>query len=57
MYLQFMKQLKPQWNVLAAGGPTCWKPKPHCIKGHFVGDPEMYRTREEVQQQFETNDP
>lgn len=39
------------------GGPTLLEFKTYRIKGHFVGDPEMYRTREEVQYQFETNDP
>lgn len=41
----------------AGGGPTLLEAKTYRIKGHFVGDPEMYRTREEVQEQFETNDP
>ncbi|MEA4881894.1 MAG: thiamine pyrophosphate-dependent enzyme, partial [Synergistaceae bacterium] len=27
------------------------------IKGHFVGDPEMYRTKKEVQQVLEETDP
>lgn len=39
------------------GGPTLIEAKTYRIKGHFVGDPEMYRTRAEVQHHFETNDP
>lgn len=39
------------------GGPTFLEAKTYRIKGHFVGDPEMYRTREEVKEQYETNDP
>ena len=31
------------------GGPTLLEAKTYRIKGHFVGDPEMYRTKEEVQ--------
>ena len=27
------------------------------MKFHFVGDPEMYRTRAEVQERFERSDP
>jgi pyruvate dehydrogenase E1 component alpha subunit len=27
------------------------------VKGHFVGDPEKYRSREEVQSIFSNNDP
>ncbi len=39
------------------GGPTFLEAKTYRIKGHFVGDPEMYRTREEVKEQYENNDP
>jgi pyruvate dehydrogenase E1 component alpha subunit len=39
------------------GGPTLIEAKTYRIKGHFVGDPEMYRTREEVQERFDKNDP
>ena len=39
------------------GGPTLLEAKTYRIKGHFVGDPEMYRTKEEVQEQFDSNDP
>lgn len=38
-------------------GPTFIECKTYRIKGHFVGDPEMYRTKEEVKQIFETTDP
>lgn len=39
------------------GGPTLIEAKTYRIKGHFVGDPEMYRTKEEVQKIFEETDP
>lgn len=39
------------------GGPTFLEAKTYRIKGHFVGDPEMYRTKEEVAERFENNDP
>lgn len=39
------------------GGPTFLEAKTYRIKGHFVGDPEMYRTKEEVAEQFDNNDP
>lgn len=39
------------------GGPTLIEAKTYRIKGHFVGDPELYRTKEEVEEQFEKNDP
>ncbi|KKX55296.1 acetoin:2,6-dichlorophenolindophenol oxidoreductase subunit alpha [Brevibacillus borstelensis cifa_chp40] len=38
-------------------GPTLVECKTYRIKGHFVGDPEQYRTREEVMSQMESNDP
>jgi len=38
-------------------GPTLIEAKTYRIKGHFVGDPELYRTKAEVQEQFEKNDP
>ncbi|WP_461204655.1 thiamine pyrophosphate-dependent dehydrogenase E1 component subunit alpha [Clostridium sp. DL1XJH146] len=39
------------------GGPTLIECKTYRIKGHFVGDPEKYRTREEVQERFNNDDP
>lgn len=39
------------------GGPTLIEAKTYRIKGHFVGDPEKYRTREEVKEHFEKDDP
>ncbi len=58
MYLPFTKLPKPPWKEPAdGGGPTLLEAKTYRIKGHFVGDPEMYRTKEEVQEQFDSNDP
>jgi len=41
----------------SGGGPTLIEAKTYRIKGHYVGDPEMYRTKAEVQERFEKNDP
>jgi len=38
-------------------GPAILECKTYRIKGHFVGDPEMYRTKEEVQKVLEETDP
>jgi len=38
-------------------GPALLECKTYRVKGHFVGDPEKYRTREEVQSFCESNDP
>ncbi|MCL6454956.1 MAG: thiamine pyrophosphate-dependent dehydrogenase E1 component subunit alpha [Alicyclobacillus sp.] len=39
------------------GGPSLLEAKTYRIKGHFVGDPEKYRKREEVMEQLDRNDP
>lgn len=41
----------------AGEGPTLLEAKTYRIKGHFVGDPELYRTKEEVQEHFTKDDP
>ncbi|HWQ60958.1 MAG TPA: thiamine pyrophosphate-dependent dehydrogenase E1 component subunit alpha [Negativicutes bacterium] len=41
----------------SGAGPTLIEAKTYRIKGHFVGDPEMYRTKAEVQKHFDENDP
>lgn len=39
------------------GGPTLLELRTYRIKGHFVGDPELYRSKEEVIDRFVKNDP
>lgn len=41
----------------AGNGPFFLECKTYRIKGHFVGDPEQYRTKEEVQKIYENNNP
>jgi len=38
-------------------GPAILECMTYRIKGHYVGDPEKYRTKEEVQKHFTENDP
>ncbi len=38
-------------------GPTLLEFNTYRIKGHYVGDPEKYRTKEEVQKRYKENDP
>ncbi|MDD3514067.1 MAG: thiamine pyrophosphate-dependent enzyme, partial [Synergistaceae bacterium] len=38
-------------------GPSILECKTYRIKGHYVGDPEKYRTKEEVQKVFGETDP
>jgi acetoin:2,6-dichlorophenolindophenol oxidoreductase subunit alpha len=44
-------------HVRAGKGPYMLEFKTYRIKGHYVGDPELYRTKQEVQEHFEKNDP
>lgn len=39
------------------GGPSLLEVKTYRVKGHFIGDPEKYRRREEIMEQLENNDP
>jgi pyruvate dehydrogenase E1 component alpha subunit len=38
-------------------GPSLLECKTYRIKGHFVGDPEMYRTKDEVRRKLDETDP
>lgn len=38
-------------------GPALLECMTYRIKGHYVGDPELYRTKEEVRKRFTENDP
>ncbi|MDR1242026.1 MAG: thiamine pyrophosphate-dependent dehydrogenase E1 component subunit alpha [Deltaproteobacteria bacterium] len=44
-------------DARAGKGPALLECKTYRIKGHFVGDPEKYRTKEEVQKRFAASDP
>lgn len=44
-------------HVRSGKGPYLLELKTYRVKGHFVGDPELYRTREEVQEHMEKDDP
>ncbi|MDI9569061.1 MAG: thiamine pyrophosphate-dependent dehydrogenase E1 component subunit alpha [bacterium] len=41
----------------AGGGPSLIEAKTYRVKGHFVGDPELYRSKDEVRDRFENDDP
>ncbi|MEA3284174.1 MULTISPECIES: thiamine pyrophosphate-dependent dehydrogenase E1 component subunit alpha [Dethiosulfovibrio] len=43
--------------IRSGNGPVLLECKTYRIKGHFVGDPEKYRTKEEVQEVFDNNNP
>jgi pyruvate dehydrogenase E1 component alpha subunit len=43
--------------IRGGGGPAFLECKTYRVRGHFVGDPEHYRTREEVRKNVEERDP
>lgn len=43
--------------IREGNGPAFLECKSYRVRGHFVGDPEHYRTREEVQENVATRDP
>lgn len=44
-------------HAKTGNGPFFLECKTYRIKGHFVGDPEQYRTKEEVQEIYDNNNP
>ncbi|PIE55119.1 MAG: pyruvate dehydrogenase (acetyl-transferring) E1 component subunit alpha [Dethiosulfovibrio peptidovorans] len=44
-------------GIRSGEGPAILECKTYRIKGHFVGDPEKYRTKEEVQKIFDDDNP
>ncbi|MEG6584364.1 thiamine pyrophosphate-dependent dehydrogenase E1 component subunit alpha [Dendrosporobacter sp. 1207_IL3150] len=43
--------------IRSGNGPVLLECKTYRIKGHYVGDPELYRAKAEVEVQFANNDP
>lgn len=43
--------------IRAGNGPMLLECKTYRVKGHYVGDPELYRPKAEVEHQFAANDP
>lgn len=54
VYEKFKEALE---YVKSGNGPFFLEAKTYRIKGHFVGDPEMYRTKEEVNKIYKENNP
>ncbi len=44
------------WPPCAATGPSCWRSITYRFRGHSMGDPERYRTSDEVQR-WQEDDP
>jgi pyruvate dehydrogenase E1 component alpha subunit len=44
-------------SIRKGDGPAFLECKTYRVRGHFVGDPELYRTREEVLKNVEERDP
>ena len=57
-FLEVYEAAKEAVEYVRSGkGPYLLELKTYRIKGHFVGDPEKYRTKEEVQEHFQNDDP
>jgi pyruvate dehydrogenase E1 component alpha subunit len=44
-------------RIRSGKGPMLLECRTYRVKGHYVGDPEKYRKKEEVKHQMEVNDP
>ena len=56
--MRCVRSLRPgQGAALKGEGPTLLECKTYRWRGHWTGDPEPYRTREEVEEWKEKRDP
>jgi acetoin:2,6-dichlorophenolindophenol oxidoreductase subunit alpha len=44
-------------HAVSGGGPVFLHMRTHRLTGHYVGDPQVYREKDEVRKLFETKDP
>ena len=53
----YLAALAAREHALAGKGPVFLHLRTHRLTGHYVGDPQVYRDREELKQERETKDP
>ena len=53
----YLAALAAREHALAGTGPVFLHLRTHRLTGHYVGDPQVYRDREELKQERETKDP
>jgi pyruvate dehydrogenase E1 component alpha subunit len=53
----YLATLAAREHALSAKGPVFLHLRTHRLTGHFVGDPQIYRDKEELKREQETKDP
>ncbi len=53
----YLAALAAREHALAGKGPVFLHLRTHRLTGHYVGDPQVYRDREELKQERDTKDP
>jgi pyruvate dehydrogenase E1 component alpha subunit len=53
----FVATREAREHAIAGDGPTLLHVRTQRFTGHYVGDPQVYREKDEVRQLFETQDP
>ena len=57
VFAVYEAMVKAVGRARAGEGPTFIEAKTYRIEGHFVGDPELYRTKDETQRIYSDTDP
>jgi pyruvate dehydrogenase E1 component alpha subunit len=53
----YLAALAAREHALSRQGPVLLHLRTHRLSGHYIGDPQVYRNREELQRERETKDP
>jgi acetoin:2,6-dichlorophenolindophenol oxidoreductase subunit alpha len=53
----YLATLAAREHALAGKGPVLLHLRTHRLTGHFVGDPQVYRDKDELKEERETRDP
>jgi pyruvate dehydrogenase E1 component alpha subunit len=53
----YLATLAAREHALSGKGPVLLHLRTHRLTGHFVGDPQVYRDKDELKEERETKDP
>ena len=53
----YLATLAAREHALSGKGPVLVHLRTHRLTGHFVGDPQVYRDKDELKKELETKDP
>ena len=53
----FLATLAAREHALSGKGPVLLHLRTHRLTGHFIGDPQVYRDKEDLKHERETKDP